>query len=182
MDAINICFAIFRRNYHNQYFRAYPDKNELDLAKKIWFECIGHFPPAVIVQAAKSIIQSTEFLPTVRTMISHCENIAGSTLPDPHTAYLEACRASSPKAAYKWSHPLIYHTGKATDWYFLQSNPESVTFPVFKAKYVELRERYNNGEVFKRPNLKALPQESLPKVDKAAAREKLKSLKKALDL
>ncbi len=182
VDAINQVFAIFRRNYHNQYFKAFPDEKELNITKRLWLDSLKRFSPEVILQATKNIIESREFLPTLHSMLSACEKISLQALPDAHNAYLEACRAPSPKANAKWSHLAVYYAGRASDWYFLQNNPESIAFPVFKEKYQEICQRVNLGEKLERPQPEALPDNSYQAVDRKTNIEKLQSLRDALDL
>ncbi|WP_156312416.1 replication protein P [Marinagarivorans algicola] len=147
IDAINQVFALFRLNYHAQFFKAYTTEGELVQVKKLWMSELERFTPNTLLLAAKAILETSDFLPTLHTMIRQCEAKSEQAhLPDVHTAYLEACRAPSPKINYAWSHPAIYHAGKACDWYFLQSSSESIAYPVFKRKYQELCERVRGGE------------------------------------
>lgn len=182
VDAINQVFAIFRRNYHNQYFKAFPDEKELNITKRLWLESLKRFTADTILQATKIIIETREFLPTLHSMIESCEKIAHKELPDAHAAYLEACRAPSPKASASWSHPAVYYAGKASDWYFLQSNPENIAFPVFKEKYQDLCQRVIHGEKLAPPQVAALPEEIHTPLERAENLKKLASLKNALDL
>jgi len=182
VDAINQVFAIFRRNYHNQYFKAFTDEKELNITKRLWLDSLSTYPATTIQGAAKKIIETREFLPTLHTMIEYCKKVGSSNFPEVHAAYQEACQAPSPKANAKWSHPVVYHAGKAADWYFLQNNTEKTAFPVFKEKYFDLCERINLGE--KLPSMKPLrlPEESQTAVDKETSIKKMQSLRQALDL
>ena len=182
IDAINQVFALFQLNFHNQYFKAFSNEKDLNYIKKLWLESLQRFEPAVILQATKKIIETKEFLPTLRTMIEACEKISHQELPDVHTAYLEACQAPSPKASAKWSHLAVYYAGKASDWYFLQNNTEQVAFPVFKEKYLEICHRVNLGEKLQTPSQEALPADIHTPLKPEENLQKLTSLKKALDL
>lgn len=182
VNAINQVFAIFRRNYHNQYYKALPDENELSIAKRIWLEPLRRFAPETILKAAKSVIESSEFMPTLRTMIRHCEEQSNFGLPDAHNAYIEACRAPSPKATYSWSHLAVYYAGKQCDWYFLQSNSEEVAYPVFKKEYQGICQRILQGEKLDPPKLAELPEKLETVLDKKTNLKNLQSLKDQLDL
>jgi len=182
IDAINQVFAVFRRNYHNQYFKAIPDEKELVIVKKLWLDSLKRFAPEIILQATKVIIETKEFLPTLHSMIEACEKVSNSGLLDAHSAYLEACRAPSPKAKAPWSHLAVYYAGKASDWFFLQNNPEHIAFPVFKEKYLEICQRVNQGEKLLSPQYEALPEEISRPLDRDESLRKLSSLKEALDL
>ena len=99
-----------------------------------------------------------------------------------HTAYLEACRAPSPKAHYAWSHPAIYFAGKATDWYFLQTSSESVAYPVFKRKYTDICERIRAGEKLEIHAETSLEHNRAAPLNKQENLKKLQALRAALDL
>ncbi|WP_086934084.1 replication protein P [Agarilytica rhodophyticola] len=180
INAINQVFAIFRRNYHNQYYKALPDENELSIVKRIWLESLKRFPPETILMAAKSVIEASEFMPTLRTMIRHCEEQSDFGLPDAHNAYIEACRAPSPKASYAWTHLAVYYAGKQCDWYFLQSNSEDVAYPIFKKEYQQICQRILQGETLLPPQLPELPEKTETILDKKANLKNLKSLKDRL--
>lgn len=117
------------------------------------------FSPETILHAARKVIAESEFLPTLNRMIRACQPSPEEMgLPDAHTAYVEACRASNPKAAYQWSHPAVYHAGVASDWYFLQSSSEKLAFPIYEKHYLKLCERVMRGETLNPPNAPQLPQ------------------------
>ncbi len=183
IDAINQAFALFQLNYHNQYHKAYGTGSNLNHAKRLWLEMLGHFEPKVILRAAKAVIEASEYLPTLRTMIKYCEQFSDRVgLPDAHSAYIEACRAPSPKADWNWSHAAVYHAGRASDWYFLQTTPESVAFPIFKSHYEEICTQVRAGAQLDPPRHIALPADTEQPLDKAENAERLASLRAQLDL
>jgi len=183
IDAINQVFALFRLNYHNQYLKAYSNIEELNHVKRLWLEMLSPFDANTIMLAAKAIIQHSEFLPTVRGMIAECEKQNPKfKIPDAHSAYIEACRAPSPKVNYDWSHPIVYHAGQAVDWYFLQSTPENRAYPIYKQKYEEMAARLREGENFSSPSRIQLEDKSESKpLDKEKSLEKLESLKQLFE-
>jgi len=157
IDAINQVFAEFELAYHNQYYKAYADQDRLVLAKKYWMECLKDFHPLQLVTAARRLVKTQEFLPTVSSVIRACEQgreLFG--LPSDRDAYIEACRAPAPKSAYKWSHPAVYHAGKATDWYILATESEDKVFPLFAYNYRQLCDRVIRGEELEMPVVQAL--------------------------
>lgn len=183
IDAINQVFTLFRLNYHNQYLKAFGNAAELNEVKRLWLEMLGQFDARTLLSAAKSVIETSEYLPTLRTMIYHCERASSNPgLPDPHSAYLEACRATSPKAAYPWSHPAVYHAGKRSDWYFLQTSSETVAYPIFRTIYEEVCLAVRNGVLLEDPHPPALPETSAEPLDKARNQEKLEALRASLKL
>jgi hypothetical protein len=136
IEALNQVFTLFRVNYHNQFYAAYPDSEPLNLAKRLWLDALSEYPTKVILQGAKHAIETSEYLPTLHRMIESCQaSFTSLGLPEPRAAYLEACHAPSPKQNAQWSHPAVYHAGRASDWFFLSNNPESSTWPVFNKHY-----------------------------------------------
>ncbi|VUD59063.1 hypothetical protein TDB9533_02581 [Thalassocella blandensis] len=182
IDALNQVFALFKLNYHNQFYKAYSNTEELNAAKRLWVDALRTFAPTTLLKAAKAIMQGSEFLPTLRTMIRHCEELDQEALPDAHSAYIEACRAPSPKANYHWSHLAIYYAGKACDWYFLQNNTEQTAFPVFKTEYERVCAQIRAGLILETPVKAALPQSSAKALDKESNQSRLAALKDSLDL
>lgn len=159
IDAINQLFAEFELAYHNQYYKAYGTEERLVLAKKYWLGCLSQYSPMQIVAAARRVVKTHDFLPTISVVVRACEE--GATLfglPSTREAYIEACRAEAPKAAYAWSHPAVYQAGKATGWYLLATEPEEKVLPVFEYYYHDLCQRAMRGESLDTPQPPALPE------------------------
>lgn len=183
IDAINQVFSLFRINYHNQYYKAYGDDSLLIQAKKLWLESLSQFAPETILRGAKRVLQENEYLPTLNRMMRACQgNPQDHGLPDAHRAYIEACQAPSPKAAYTWSHPAVYYAGSASDWYFLASSSEKNAFPVFERHYLSLCERVINGEQLPQPNAPALPQTLEQPLSREENLQRMEALRQQLGL
>lgn len=183
IDALNEVFALFRINYHNQYYKAYSDTQVLNQIKKLWLESLRCFAPGTILRGARSVIEESEYLPTLNRMIRACQGDPEKFgLLDAHKAYVEACRAPSPKSAYAWSHPAIYHAGCASDWFFLANNSEKIAFPIFERHYLKLCERVMNGEELPAPSTPALPETIETPLSKAENQKRMEALRKHLDL
>ena len=183
IDALNEIFALFRINYHNQYYKAYSDTQVLNQIKKLWLESLSQFAPETILRGARKVIEESEYLPTLNRMMRACQGDPEKFgLIDAHRAYVEACRAPSPKAAYAWSHPAIYHAGCASDWFFLSSNAEKTAFPIFERHYLKLCERVMNGEELPAPSVLALPQTIETPLSKEENLKRMEELRKQLEL
>jgi hypothetical protein len=157
IEAINQVFALFRLNYHNQYYAAFPDAEQLKQIKKLWLESLADYPVEQILRGARHAIEHSEYLPTLNRMHECCQQgLAELGLPTPRNAYLEACRAPSPRAACRWSHPAVYLAGRDSDWFFLANNPERSTWPVFERHYREQCARVMRGEELEVPRERAL--------------------------
>jgi hypothetical protein len=161
IDAVNQVFALFRLNYHNQFYAAFPDSEQLNQAKKLWLEALGDFPVEQILRGARRAIETSEYLPTLHRMIECCrESLSPYGLPDARSAYREACNAASPKSAQRWSHPAVYFAGRDADWFLLSSEPERVTWPVFQEAYRYWCARVMAGEELAIEAPAALPEHS----------------------
>lgn len=147
VDAINQIFAEFELAYHNQFHKAYAQEGSLKLAKKYWLSCLAEFLPEVILRAARHVVKSQEYLPTVASMVNACENaLPLFGLPAPHAAYVEACCAPEPKHTYQWSHPAVYLAGKHTGWFALATETQSAIFPLFEYNYQLLCQQVLHGD------------------------------------
>jgi len=181
IDALNQCFTLFELNYHNQFLKAYSPQEKLNTAKRLWLDALQDQPPEKILLAAQSVIKSTEFLPTLKTMLDHCEHVSGIHIPDAHSAYQEACCAASPKIEQNWSHPIVYFAGKETGWHFLQHNAEYVAFPIFKEHFNSLSEQVRTGLKLKIPEVKKIEEAPAQAATEETKEKYLSSLKNLLE-
>jgi Replication protein P len=176
IEAINQVFALFRLNYHNQYYAAYPDAEQLKQIKKLWLESLADYPIEQILKGAKHAIEHSEYLPTLNRMLECCQQgLADLGLPTAHDAYVEACRAPAPRSAQAWSHPAVYLAGRDSDWFFLANNTERTSWPVFREHYQGYCTRVLRGEKLKMPTAPKLEQH---KASPLSAQEQLARLRK----
>jgi len=183
VDAINQVFALFRLNYHNQFYSAYSDTELLNQAKRLWLEALSHLTEKQILTGAKKVIETSDYLPTLNRMLQCSEASAGNDgLPSPHDAYQEACNAPSPKASYGWSHLAIYYAGLETGWYRLANEPESSSYPAYLENYRRLCREIAQGKQLISPMPPALKEELKPPLSKEESRAHLKQLKDQLAL
>ena len=183
VDAINQIFTELELAYHNQFRRAFPDAAQLGMAKQLWLHALCDLSPARLRAGVRRAIQNAEFLPSVHTLREFCDPAPGELgLPDAHGAYIEACRAPSPKRDAHWSHPVVYRAGVESDWYFLANNPESVAFPVFKRNYELLIARLLDGDNLDVPLPKALPEEIPAPLPREENQRRLKQLRDDLKI
>jgi hypothetical protein len=183
MDAIDRLFAEFELVFHNQYNKAFPTPEKLMYAKKLWFDYLRQYQPEVLLAAAKRAVQESEFLPSIATLLKHCGGALGlQGLPDAYSAYREACNATTPKAEYQWSHPAVYHAGKASDWYFLATQMERKALPVFSRNYQSFCERVAKGETLTVPSPKKLKPPPPKFLDKASNHQRMQQLRSETDV
>lgn len=183
IDTINQVFALFRVNYHNQYYSAFSDTQLLNQTKKLWLDSLSRFSSEQILNGAKLAIERSEYLPTLHKMITYClGDSAAHGLPEPHQAYLEACRAGNPKSNVTWSHPAVYFAGRDAGWFFLASTAENMAFPVFKQHYRHWSEKVLTGEPLPEIEVLQLESETNTPLEKTENKERLKAMRSALDI
>ena len=178
---MNEVFGLLKLSYHNQFNAAFPDVQTLNHAKRLWLESLAGFSPEQILAGTKRAIKQCEYLPTIHKMLQLCAE-GDSGLPEPRAAYREACNAPSPKANYKWSHPAVYHAGRAADWFFLANNPEQSAYPVFAAHYKKICERLMAGEQLPAPEQTLLERKPTKPLSKSENAKKLAELRAQLEI
>jgi hypothetical protein len=178
IDAINQVFALFRLNYHNQYYAAYPDSEQLTQIKRLWLDALADYPVAQILQGARVAIETSEYLPTLHRMLECCrQGLRELGLPGPREAYVEACNAQAPRSAQPWSHPAVYLAGRDTGWFFLAGSEEQATWPVFRRHYQRWCDRVMAGETLEIPAPAALEQQPAEPLSREEQKEQLRRLR-----
>ena len=161
IEAINQVFALFRLNYHNQYYAAFSDEAQLRQIKKLWLESLSEFPPPQILQGAKQAIESSDYLPTLNRMRNCCsESLPALGLTAARDAYREACNAGQPAEAHPWSHDAVYWAGRDCGWTRLASSSENDGWPLFQRAY-QLRV----SQFLNETGLEPIPQATPDKLD-----------------
>lgn len=154
------------------------------MGKRLWASLLAEYAPALILKAAEACVRNSSFLPSIHDIVRQCAKHKFQLfgLPETHAAFIEACRAPSPKAAFNWSHAAVYFAGRASDWFFLASVAEEQSFPVFKRNYELICERVMQGEDLELPLPKALPQEISRPLDKESQLAHMRALRKQIQL
>lgn len=179
IDAINQVFSVFRINYHNQFYAAFTDDEKLNSAKKLWLQTLEAFQAKTLLHAANQLVSTSEYLPTLSKFVSTCDNVQFS-LPSMREAYLEACMARSGKQDHVWSHPVVYHTGKACGWYLLRNQPEKQSWPIFKEHYIAQSKKIRNGETLTLPSVTHIETQENLQLDLESQKKRLAAIKATL--
>lgn len=183
IDAVNRVFAEFELVYHNQFIKAFPTDEKLQYGKQLWFNFLKDYSAEQILEAAHQAIKQSEFLPTVRGLLKFCENeYERYQLPEPRQAYVEACNAKSPKTNAPWSHPAVFHAGKACGWEFLASTAEYKAFDEFNRHYQKFCRQVRLGETLAAPQPIALEQKPVEPLPVDEQREHMAKLREQLKL
>lgn len=183
IDSINQVFALFRVNYHNQYYKAFPDTETLNITKKLWLESLKNYPASAILQAGEQLVRSQDYLPTLSQMLRKVRDCRGESLPEVHRAFVEACEAPSPKKNHAWSHPLVYHAGLLTGWNRLSTQPENFSFPIFRKHFEQLEQSYLAGKPLSLPEASRDEEQTVQNaVDADEARQHITALRSKLNI
>lgn len=170
-------------NYHNQYYSAWGNDEQLAQIKKLWLGSLAAFSSEQVLRGARRCVEHSEYLPTLNKMLEYCRQELGAIgLIDAHAAFIEACQAGSPKSAQAWSHPAVYLAGCASDWFFLANNPERMTFPVYQRHYNNFCDRVLAGETFEIETPKAIPEHSAAPLSRDEQIEMLRQLRENVGL
>ncbi|MFT6296398.1 MAG: hypothetical protein ACJATW_002693 [Glaciecola sp.] len=183
VGAISKVFGEFEFAYHNQFHKAFAAPASLVIAKKYWLSSLEDYSPQQIVHAAKRVISTQEFLPSIAAFIRACEeglDLFG--LPSTHQAYLEACRAPSPKVDFLWSHEAVYLAGKSSGWFVLANQSEATALPLFTYHYELLCKRVLHGEELTIKHPTPIPKKVSRQLSAAEKKEKIAKLKEELGL
>lgn len=149
---------------------------------RIWEKDLSDISEAELFHGMNKAKDFTGFfsLPVFRDMCRVCQEDLG--LPDTKKAYYEACRAPSPKANHKWSHPAVYYAGVLTGWFELASFPEDQIYPRFKTFYAGLVDRVMKGEALDRPMMEALPERVTVILEPEENQQRMASLRASLNI
>ena len=183
VDAINQAFAEFEFAYHNQFHKAFSDAESLVIAKKYWLSSLDNYAPRQIVLAAKKVIKTQDYLPSIAALVRACEeglDLFG--LPSPRQAYLEACRAAAPKRLQNWSHPAVYLAGVGAGWYLLANEAEASALPVYEYHYGILCKQVLSGEELGIIAPAALPEKTSRKLSKKETQARIAKMRSELGL
>ena len=113
VELINLIFTQLEVTYHNQFHKAYPDKNSLNLAKQLWLSQLQKFEEKIIFDSVNFLMTSSEFLPSLSKLMITCRESKTklSGIPNVTQAYREACNAKNNFEKFTWSHPIVFYIG-----------------------------------------------------------------------
>nr|WP_210396969.1 replication protein P [Motiliproteus sediminis] len=154
-------FARFMTIYGHKFKSAFQSEDEIRIAKREWALSLQGYSEAELVLAVNRSKESFIWMPTVAEFLSLLRRDYESFgLPSTLEAYREACFAADHPRDRDWSHPAVYHAGRATDWFRLRTEEKSQVFRDFEHYYRTLCQRVVNGESLDLPVPMALPDKS----------------------
>lgn len=182
IELVNLIFTQLEVTYHNQFHKAYPDKNSLNLAKQLWLTQLQRFDEKIVFESVGKLMTTSDFLPTLSKVINYCieSKLKSNGIPNVNYAYKEACHSRNNFEKFSWSHPIIFYIGSKTGWDYLWTQAEKETFKEFKLNYDFLVNEYLDGKEFSKPNFPELPKTLRVKVNKKSQLKKIQDLKNKL--
>ncbi len=182
IELVNLIFTQLEVTYHNQFHKAYPDKNSLNLAKQLWLTQLQRFEEKIVFESVGKLMTTSDFLPTLSKVINSCieSKLKSNGIPNVNYAYKEACYSRNNFEKFTWSHPIIFYIGSKTGWDYLWTQSEKETFKEFKLNYDILVNEYLEGKEFSEPNFPKLPNTLEAKVNKKSQLKKIQDLKNKL--
>ena len=182
IELVNLIFTQLEVTYHNQFHKAYPDKNSLNLAKQLWLTQLQRFDERIVFESVGKLMTTSDFLPTLSKVINSCieSKLKSNGIPNVNYAYKEACHSRNSFEKFTWSHPIIFYIGSKTGWDYLWTQAEKETFKEFKLNYDLLVNEYLEGKEFSKPNFPELPKTLRVKVNKESQLKKIQDLKNKL--
>ena len=182
VELVNLIFTQLEVTYHNQFHKAYPDKNSLNLAKQLWLAQLQKFEEKIVFDSVSNLMTSSEFLPSLSKLVVSCKELKAnrSGIPNVSKAHQEVCNSKSNFEKFSWSHPIVFYMGTETGWDFLWTHSEKESFKEFQVNYDNLLNEFIDGRNFQNPNFPKLPKkvESIP--DKSSQLSQIKKLKNKL--
>ena len=155
IDAIDALFLKLELAYHYQFYKVFGTDQRLSEGKKLWASSLKKFSSQVILDATDTVVESQPYLPTLTDLIKACNDISSiDGFPSVEEAYIEARKSYSPRQEYKWSHPIVYFSGKKIGWNLMDEKDSKELFHAFSKIYSKLKKDALSGSDFSLPRLK----------------------------
>ena len=179
IDLINVVFTQLEITYHNQFHKAFPDSDSLKLAKQLWLKKLSLFKNEIIFKSIDDIMSTSEYLPSLSAVLQKCKflTLEANGIPSLEKGYKEASTFCDAPTEHNWSHPLVYHAGLKTGWFFLQNESEQTAFKEFENKFDLLIKAWLSGEKFENPAVPKL-EKNISSLDKTQQLSFIENLKK----
>lgn len=143
VELINLIFAELEITFHNQFHKAFPDEETLNLAKQLWLAKLEKFDNEIIFKAIDKIIETSKYLPSLSAVLNQIKELKfqQQKIPPPNVAYAEATSLGEISPLdFNWSHPFVYHAGTKVGWYRLKTESEFEIKSDFIDAYEEILE------------------------------------------
>lgn len=154
-------FARFMVIYGHKFKSCFETQDEIRIAKREWAISLTGYTESELVAAIDYCKENSEWMPTISEFVKVLRDLTGDCgLPSCQHAYEEACLHADHPRKHNWTHPAIYHAGRATDWFRLRSEDQPEVYPDFRYNYEVICRRVRSGEQLDLPVATALPDKS----------------------
>ena len=75
VELINLIFAELEITFHNQFHKAFPDEETLNLAKQLWLAKLEKFDNEIIFKAIDKIIERSKYLPSLSAVLNQIKEL-----------------------------------------------------------------------------------------------------------
>ena len=136
-------FAELEITFHNQFHKAFPDEETLNLAKQLWLAKLEKFDNEIIFKAIDKIIETSKYLPSLSAVLNQIKELKfqQQKIPSSNVAYAEATSLGEISPLdFNWSHPFVYHAGAKVGWFRLKTEAEFEIKSDFIDAYEEILE------------------------------------------
>lgn len=158
---INMIFARFMTIYGHKFKSVFDSEDEIRIAKREWALSLRDYSEPQLVMAVNRCKEEFVWMPSIAEFLSVLKNcLYPAEAPTPLAAYEEACLHAEHPREHRWSHPVVYHAGRQTEWFRLRSEDKPDVYPDFERQYLVLCQRLADGETFSVPQPIALPDHS----------------------
>ncbi len=143
VELINLIFAELEITFHNQFHKAFPDEETLNLAKQLWLAKLEKYQNEIVFRAIDKIIETSKYLPSLSAVLNQIKELKllEQNIPSSNAAYIEASSLGETNPLdFNWSHPFVYHAGAKVGWYRLKTESEFGIKKEFLETYEEVLE------------------------------------------
>ena len=143
VELINLIFAELEITFHNQFHKAFPDEETLNLAKQLWLAKLEKFDNEIIFKAIDKIIETSKYLPSLSAVLNQIKELKfqQQKIPSSNVAYAEATSLGEISPLdFNLSHPFVYHAGAKVGWFRLKTEAEFEIKSDFIDAYEEILE------------------------------------------
>lgn len=160
-ERVNMLFARLTTIYGHKFKSAFQSEEEIKVAKREWALSLGHYGEQELVAAVNRCKEEFAWMPSIAEFLSVLREYSDQLgVPTAVQAYEEACLHADRPRQHQWSHPVVYHAGRASDWFRLRTEDKPDIYPYFEEQYRKLCHRLADGEQFEVPSPVALPDHS----------------------
>ena len=89
VELINLIFAELEITFHNQFHKAFPDEETLNLAKQLWLAKLEKYQNEIVFRAIDKIIETSKYLPSLSAVLNQIKELKllDQNIPSSNTAY-----------------------------------------------------------------------------------------------